>query len=257
MTRVGALVATVSLCVVASTAPVLPQPRVEYRNRGDRFEGVRALPVSGYTIELLAAQATYQEPLPAASPPPVYRLRFFLEQPAPAHVVVREVDNRYSYWLDKLRPSTPWRPGFDNQFAWSTRDVIARLAGLKLYDLGVVVRVGSESPSDLETVAPAVLYHSVLPPSIGGYEFAFKTNATARLELSIERSDGTPAERQPEPRLVNSWPFGVPLRVTWDASHSRAGEYRLTVRGRARQNNQTFRKEVRFFHQPKPPGPSP
>ena len=257
MTRVGALVATVSLGVVVSTAPALSQPKTAYRDRGDRFEGVRALPVSGYTIELLAAQATYQDPLPAAALPPVYRLRFFLERPAAAHVVVREVDNRYSYWLDKLRPSTPWRQGFDNQFAWSTKDVVARLSGLKLYDLGVVVRVGSENPSDLETVAPAVLYHSVLPRSIGGYEFAFKTNVTARLELSVEHSDGSAAEPPPEPHVVRSWPFGVPLRVTWDASRSKAGEYRLTVRARALQNNRSFRKEVRFFHQPKPPGSSP
>ncbi len=251
MTRFGAVVVTVAFGAVLAAGPALSQPRVDYRDRGDRFEGVRRFPVSGYTIELLAAQATYKEPLPAGTTPAIYRLRFFLERPAPAHVVVREVDNRHSYWLDKLQPATPWRAGFANQFAWPTSDVIGKLPGLGLYDLGVVVRLGSESPSDLETVAPAVLYHSALPAAIAGYEFAFKTNATARLELSVERSDGTPVEPPPEPRVLRSWPFGAPLRVTWDASHARAGEYRLRVSGRALQNNQPFRKEVRFFHQPK------
>jgi len=257
MSRSGALVASVLLGAALLSGPAFAQPRVEYRNRGNRFEGVRALPVSGYTIELLAAQATYKDPVPADTTPAVYRLRFFLDRPESAYVVVREVHNRHSYWLDKLQPPTPWRPGFANLFEWSTKDVLGNLPGLGLYDLGVIVRVGNESPSDLETVAPAVLYHSLLPGSVSGYEFAFKTNAAARLEFSVERSDGSPAEALPEPRRVERWPFGVPLRVTWDAAAAQAGEYRLKVLGRVLQTNQQFGKEVRFFHQPNPPGMSP
>ena len=178
-------------------------------------------------------------------------MRFFLEKPAPAYVVVREVENKHSYWLDKVRPPTPWGPGFANAFEWSTRDVIGQLPGLKLYDLGVTVRVGNEMPSDLETVAPVVLYHSVLPGAISGYEFAFKTNATARLEFSVERGDGTAVTPAPKPRIVQRWPYGVPLQVTWDASKAGAGEYRLKVQGRVLENNQTFGKEDSgSLHQP-------
>ena len=56
--------------------------------------------------------------------------------------------------------------------------------------------------------------------------------------------------------MVRNWPFAVPLRVTWDASRARAGEYRLKVVGRTLQTNQPFGKEVLFFHQPNPPGAS-
>jgi hypothetical protein len=237
---------------VLVVATAVAQPSIEYRNRGDRFEGVRAIPVSGYTIELLSFRAIYREDPPSPDKtPPVYRMRFFLNQPASAYVVVREVDNRHSYWLDQVRPPTPWRPGFENVFEWPTKDVIRQLPGLKLDDLGVTVRIGHEHPSDLETVAPAVLYHSAPPGSISGYEFALKTNATARLELSIERSDGSLVEPAPAPRVLPSWSYGVPIRVTWNAATAQAGEYRLKVQGRILENNQKFGKEIRFFHQPR------
>ena len=250
MGRFRNLRAAVVLAAAVLSGSALAQSNLDYRNRGNRFEGVRPLPVSGYTIELLSFRATYDEPLPAGSTPPLYRMRFFLEKPAPAYVVVREVKNTHSYWLDKVRPPTPWGPGFANSFEWSTRDVINQLPGLKLYDLGVTVRVANENPSDLETVAPVILYHSALPAAIGGYEFAFKTNATARLEFSVERADGSAVTPAPTPRIVQRWSYGVPLPVTWDASKAGAGEYRLQVRGRVLENNQAFAKEIRFFHQP-------
>ena len=250
MGRFRSLRAAVILAAAVLSGSALAQSNLDYRNRGNRFEGVRPLPVSGYTIELLSFRATYDEPLPAGSTPPLYRMRFFLEKPAPAYVVVREVENKHSYWLDKVRPPTPWGPGFANAFEWSTRDVIDQLPGLKLYDLGVTVRVANEMPSDVETVAPVILYHSVLPGAISGYEFALKTNATARLEFSVERSDGTAVTPTPTPRIVPRWSYGVPLQVIWDASRAAAGEYRLKVTGRVLENNDKFGKEIRFFHQP-------
>lgn len=253
MVQVWSFFATVLLGTAVVTGTALAQPSVEYRNRGDRNEGIRALPVSGYKAELLSFRATYEEPLPAQRTPALYRLRFFLDKSAPAYVVVREVENKHSYWLDQVKPVTSWKPGFDNVFEWSTRDVIAQLPGptLKLYDLGVTVRVGSVDPSDLERVAPAILYYSSLPPWVAGYAFVFKTNATARLEFSVEKSDGTPVKVAPEPRVLQRWSYGMPLRVDWDATNAEPGQYRLKMVGRVLENNERFGKEVEFFHQPK------
>lgn len=243
--------AHVLVVTVVLAGAAFGQSNVEYRNRGDRFEGVRSLPVSGYTIELLSFQAIYKElPPPPDKTPPFYRMRFFLDRPAAAYVVVREVDNRHSYWLDNVKPTTPWRPGFGNVFEWPTAEVIRQLPGLELDELGVTVRVGYEHPSDLETVAPAILYSSVPPRTVSAYEFAFKTNVTARLAFSIERSDGSPVKPGPEPRVLKKWSYGVPLRVTWNATGAQAGAYRLMVEGRVLENNQKFGKEIRFFHQP-------
>jgi hypothetical protein len=182
-------------------------------------------------------------------------MRFFLEKPASAYVVVREVENKHSYWLDKVRPPTPWGPGFANSFEWSTRDVIDQLPlpRPRLYDLGVTVRVGSKDPLDRETVAPVILYHSKLPGSISGYECAVKTTATARLAFSVERPDGTPVKPPPVPSAIEEWQMGIPLRVRWDASRAEPGEYRLKAKGLVQENLKEFKKEIRFFHQPKIP----
>jgi hypothetical protein len=238
--------------VVVFGTTAFAQPSTEYRSRGNRWEGVRDLPVSGYTIELLSLRAIHREGPQVDKTPQVYRLRFFLDRPMPVYVVVREVDNKRSYWLDQVRPASPWRPGFENMFEWPSKDVIRQL-NLSPDDLGVTVRLEHEHPSDLETVAPALLYSSTPPGSISGYEFAFKTNVTARLEFSIEGGDGRPVSSSPMPGVVGNWPYGVPLRVTWDAATAQAGEYRLTVQGRVLENNEKFRKIVRFFHQPRVP----
>lgn len=250
MCRFRSLRAAGILAAAVLGGSALAQSSLDYRDRGNRFEGVRPLPVSGYTIELLSFRATYDEPLRPGSNPALYRMRFFLENRVPAYVVVREVQNKHSYWLDEVKTPTPWGPGFANAFEWSTKDVIDQLPGLKLYDLGVTVRVGNKMPSDLETVAPVILYHSVLPGAISGYEFAFKTNATARLEFTVERGDGTAVTPTPTPRIAPKWSYGVPLHVTWDASRAAAGEYRLKVTGRVLENNNKLGKEIRFFHQP-------
>jgi hypothetical protein len=228
----------------------LAQPRVEYRNRGDRYEGLRELPVSGYTIELLSFRALYEEPVPPGLPPQ-YRVRFSLDKVEPTYLIVREIENKYSYWLDNVTPNRPWASGFANVFEWPTKDVLLHISNLKLYDLGVTVRVGKATPALIERVAPAILYHSITPTSIGGYEFAFKTNATASLEFRIERSDGIELKTTPEPRALRKWSYGVPFRVKWDASNSDPGRYRLKVHGRVLENNETFTQEVEFIHQPK------
>jgi hypothetical protein len=243
------LIGLVVLLLLCATA--LAQPSLEYRNRGSRYEGVRALPVSGYTIELLSFRALYDEPAALGGLPPQYRVRFFLEKAVPAYIVVREIDNKRSYWLDNVKPKTPWVSGFNNIFEWPTGDVLAHISDVKLYDLGVIVRVGNEAPALIERVAPAILYHSIAPTSIVGYEFAFKTNVTAGFEFRIERSDGTAPKSLPLPRELRKWSYGVPFRVRLDVSNLEPGKYRLKARGRVLENNETFTQEVEFIHHPK------
>jgi hypothetical protein len=247
--RAGRLL-PIGLVILLLSHGALAQPSLEYRNRGDRYEGVRGLPVSGYTIELLSFRALYQEPVATGGLPPLYRVRFFLDKATPAYLVVREIDNKYSYWLDNVKPKASWVSGY-NVFEWPTKDVIAGLSNLKLYDLGVIVRVGTEVPASMERVAPAILYHSITPPSILGYEFAFKANVTAGYEFRVERGDGTMPKSQPEPRELRKWSYGVPFRVRLDASNVEPGKYLLKIRGRVLENNETFTQEVEFQHQPK------
>ena len=251
MCRAGKLLAIGLVALALLCEAALAQSSVEYRNRGNRNEGVRSLPVSGYTIELLSFRVLYEEPLALGGLPSQYRVRFSLDKQAPAYLVVREIDNKHSYWLDNVKPKAPWTSGFNNEFAWPTADVISHISDLKLYDLGVTVRVGNSTPAAIERVAPAILYHSITPASIAGYEFAFKTNVTAGLEFRIEKSDGIAPKAAAVPRALRKWSYGVPFRVKWDASNADPGKYQLKVVGRVLENNETFTQDVEFMHQPK------
>jgi len=228
--------------------------RLEYQNRGDYYEGVRATPAAGLTIELLSAKAIHNEPASTETLPPRYRLRFYLKKDTlPVSVVVQDVAGKTGYVLDKVKPARPWGTGFDNVFEWSTHDVIAHIPGLEdLNRLGVVVRLGRATPSGHEEIAPALLYYRSDPPaSITSYEFAFKTTTTARLAINVERTDGAEVAVQPTPKAVPQWLGGdIPLRVTWDAANAAPGEYRLVVRGQSLQNAERFEERVTFYHEP-------
>jgi hypothetical protein len=108
------------LVVWASSA--LGEMHLQYRNRGNRYEGVRPKPVSGYDIELISARVGYKEA--GKQMPERLKVQVYLAQPSQVHLTVRELDYKYYYWMDKVQPAKPWQPGFDNVFDWPTREVI-------------------------------------------------------------------------------------------------------------------------------------
>jgi hypothetical protein len=224
------------------------QAELEYQNRGDRFEGVRPRPVSGYDIELISALVDYRDPAPDVKDH--LRVKFFLASPAAVHLTIRELDVKHYYWLDRARPSQPWKPGFGNEFSWATDVVLRKLdRHVALYELGVVARLGRQEPAADERVAPVILFHSSAPNAVTGYIFAFKTNGDARVSCAIYKS-----ETHDRP-LFSEAPLrprgGRPFAVHWDASKADPGDYRLVITGYFLDTNQPLYQTVRFVHQPK------
>lgn len=221
------------------------QADLQYRNRGNRYEGIKPKPVSGYHIELISAKVNYQEETNQF--PDFCKIRFFLRGVTEVHLIVRELDYRYYYWMDKVNPQKPWRPGFENVFTWPTKDVIQQLKGLKLYDLGVVARLNKTEAGKVEKVAPVILYHSKAPSTINGYLFTFKTNGDAHFTCSIYR------ERQEKPVFTSIFQRqrgGRPFTVRWDSKNAEEGLYKLVIKGYFLDNNIPIDQTVRFIHQP-------
>jgi hypothetical protein len=222
------------------------QTGIEYQDRGDRYEGVRPRPVSNYDIELISARADYEEP--AASLPPTLKVRFFLPDAQQVNIVVRELEFRQYYWLDRAQPRQPWRRGFDNEFAWPSDAVLGRLPQqVSLSDLGVVARLGGLEPSADERVAPAILYHTRPPRTVTAYLLVFKTASDARLVYRIFRDgESTP--------LVIGEPLrpraGRPFLIHWDAARAGRGIYRVVLEGFTLDANRALQQTVRFAHEP-------
>jgi hypothetical protein len=218
-----------------------------YQNRGDRHEGVRPKPVSGWNIEVISVLVDYQEP--AAQLPDQLRVGFYLQsQPLAVHLTVREQDYRLYYWLDKVKPAKGWQAGAVNVYTWPTGPVLRQLdEKLNPYDLGVLIRLGKETPGRNEDVAPAILYYRQPPAQIGGYLFTMKANGDARLSCKVVRGkESAELMRQSFSRL----PGGRPFTVRWDTGGAQEGQYSMICKGFFLDTNEELNQTVSFFHRP-------
>ena len=237
------------LVVFLVSLPLWADANLDYQNRGDRFEGIKPKPVSGYDIELISVLVDYQEP--AAQLPDQLRVAFHLPIQTAVQLTVREQDYRLYYWLDKIKPAMPWQPNKLNEFTWPTSTVLRELdrpdQRLNLYELGTLIRLNRETPGSVEEVAPAILYHTRLPDKIGGYLFTMKTNGDARLSCRILRGkESTELMTQAFRRL----PGGRPFTVRWDAVGAQEGQYTLVCGGYFLDTNQPLDQTVQFLHKP-------
>ncbi len=235
--------------VLIVTTPLGAQIDLQYQKRGDRFEGVKPKPVSGYDIELISVLADYQEPVKTEGFPKRVTLRFYLDGDDEVHFTVRELDFRAYYWLDKVEPAKSWKPGFQNVFAWPTDPVLNQLRPkIELYELGALVRLNNATSSTVEEVAPAVLFHTKPPARIEGYRFTIKTGEDARLQATfIQQDTGKPIGK---PQKFRRKRAGRPFTIEWDAKEAPTGSYALKITGFSLSTNQSINKEVHFFHQP-------
>jgi hypothetical protein len=219
---------------------------LKYGPRANRYEGIRAKKVAGFGVELLSALVDYRD-----NPQEMgdrWHIRFYLKRPDDVNIVVRELDYKKYYWMDKVQPQSPWKAGFDNVFAWPTSEVVVPL-DLRMPELGVVARLGADAPGSVEEVAPVVFYQSQFPTRVTAYEFQFKVRETSELTWTIYRQKGgTPVATRAYWRQTG----GRPFRVGWDVTSPAVAEgaYTLVLSGYALSNNDPVSQIVKFYHRP-------
>jgi hypothetical protein len=174
-------------------------------------------------------------------------VKFYLEQPSEVHLIVRELDYKYHYWLDKVELIEPWQRGFTNVFEWPTQEVVQQLEGLTMHALGVVTRLEKSYPDKVEKVSPAIFYHTKFPTTIERYKFTFKTREDVRLRCSVYKV----SEKDPVfARIFRKKKGGRPFTVQWDSSTAPAGWYKLVVTGSSLETAEHIAQEVHFYHTP-------
>jgi hypothetical protein len=213
-----------------------------YQDRGDRCEGRHPQLVGAYDIELISAIANYRET--ANRLPDFFKLQFCLPEPIKkVHVKVRELEYKHFYWMTD--PESFWTQGCRNFFQWSTKTVIKKLSGLKMSDLGVLVRLGTKRPSIKEKIAPVIFYHGQLPNKISGYLFTFKTNRDAKLKYFIKKGKKKVFRSNNFLRVRRNKPF----KVRWNNAPAQNGSYKLILKGYFTSNGEPIRQSVDFYHQ--------
>lgn len=236
------LLVAITCSVWVTHGLAVAQRQLEYQERPYAFEGIKPRPVSGFDLELLSA--TIEHEVKAIEIGDRLHLRFFLDRERAAYLVVREIDQRLYYWLDKAKLSPI--VGY-NTFSWPTSNVLRQL-GISAADLGVVVRLDKEEPGALETVAPASLSTTaVAGTAVRGYVFAFKLREDAQLRGTIfDETKGTPVFAADLGRQRG----GRPFLLRWDLTKSPApaGSYRLVLKGYVLTTNDPVSQVVRFVH---------
>jgi hypothetical protein len=220
-----------------------------YQDRGNRHEGIKSEAISAGDIELISALVDYREQ--AVQLPHQLKIRFYLKQSNDVDVLIREVDNRYYYWMDKIEPRVPWRKATYNEFAWPTKDVlqhiVQRMGPMNMYDLGAVARLGSYKPQLIENVAPIIFYHTQLPAKIEGYLFTFKIGNDARIQADVYR--GTSKDSL-FTQTFRRQRYDRPFVVHWKSKEHSEGEYKIIVTGYFLDSGRHFAEEVHFYHKP-------
>ncbi len=236
----------VLILLLGMTIPHAAQAEgLDYQKRGSYWEGTKAKPVNSLGLELISAVVDYQDQPDRLGTD--FHARFFLKDPAPVCLVARERDNRRFYWLDQISPQQPWVAGYGNEFVWPTSPVIKSL-NLKLYDLGVLVRLGCDQSTADERVAPVVLYQSQAPKDVSGYVFTFKMSEGLNLKAKIFTGTGDQPIYQQD--LGNKSGPGI-FDVVWSAQDRPEGDYILAVSGYRLSNNDKVYQAVHFHHQPR------
>lgn len=219
-----------------------------YQDRGNRHEGIKSEAISAGDIELISALVDYREQ--AVQLPDRLKIRFYLKQSNNVDVQIREVDNRYYYWMDKIEPLKPWTEATYNEFAWPTKDVlqhiVQRMGPMNMYDLGAVARLGSNKPQPKENVAPIIFYHTQLPARIEGYLFTFKIGNDARIQADVYR--GTSKDSL-FTQTFRRQRYDRPFTVHWKSKEHSEGEYKIIVGGYFLDSGRHFAGEVHFYHQ--------
>jgi len=223
--------------------PLVHGGELDYKNRGNRWEGIVAHPVSGYDIELLSALVHHREkwqPLPTTC-----KMKFYLQYATEVALKVQELRPRHFYKMDRVLSKPSWQEGF-NDFQWSTNAVIQPLH-LNIAKLGAVARLQSAVNRKAEHVAPVLIYHTSAPTSINGYRFAFKIGGNAKLWYAIYQGNS----RKPllEKKLGRRF-VGTPFVIFWDSRKAPAGDYKLVVKGYFLNDYRKIRQDVHFYHQP-------
>jgi hypothetical protein len=241
------LVRRTAIALVAGWAlSVNAQDDLSYQRRADRYEGIKPKPVSGFDIELLSALIDYRDHPEKLGER--FHVRFFLPRSEDVHIVVRELDYRNYYWLDRVKPHAGWKAGFGNVFDWPTSAVLQPL-GMHMSELGVVARREHERPSAVEKVAPVLFYQSQFPSRVPGYVFHFRLREDAKIKGAIyPAAGGDPIVSLDLGRQRGGRQFAL----KWDVSSAPApeGSYKLVVSGYLLSSNDPVSQVVEFYHRP-------
>ena len=237
-----AAIAAVALLLAAASARAACE-KCRYADRGDRFEGVENLQVSGSSFDLVAVE--YRPGNGQGHPLDSHAEKLFLYFWLPASLTptieVREPVRNYM-----MHPAKKSYAAGLQSFSWPRGEVLA--------PLGIEPdRLHAKISNREETVYYPAFLSAGSPPAPGGsYVFLFRSGAGIDVDCTISRDEGS--QLVPVRKWVCSSDLGGPVTITWDGLDDRrqpvpAGRYVLRLKGdMLAETPRPLRATVTFEH---------
>jgi len=238
---IGMVLFCTCLTVVPIWAQDLQHPKYRWQERTDpdRWEGLKAIEISGERIDLLAAFLTATAAAPPQAAETSYYLGFYLPQAEPqVRIALRDYQRfpkKYHYWMQPKRQQYP--SGFQ-KFAWEA--TLLRELHIPLEEIGAVARV---SDASAPVVAPLLLSSTPLttPLRLQGCRFVLLPRTTMHVDYVVYARDDR--RRELFKKSAQEWDKGHKQTIAWSGRDAQgkpvaAGWYGLKVTATAVQSGQ-------------------
>lgn len=218
-------------------------PVIEYRDRGNRMEGIKKIQLhGGADIDLLGVRLD-GAPIPPIDSLKSVQLRFYLPASVRMKIKVKDL-------IDKSYEMTPhkqfWKNGW-NSFIWPA-DAVLRRIRIQIQELVVSDSIHAAT-SDF--VVPYLLAEENTLFQRQNYMFIFKTTGRAEITATWFQKNNRYYEEIEKNDLEQ--PANTPFSIERNfAATDREGFYRLQLRGRVRKLNRIVpvNREYDFYHKP-------
>jgi hypothetical protein len=229
--------------VPASTSAV--DDDYNYRQHGNRMEGLRRIPTSGSDVDLLSFIACRERISTQGGAN--LRIGFYVPSAGAVHLIATEI-GRHGPSHYQMRPlQKTWDAGWQEFGPWPTTDVLVPL-GIPLESIGVVARVGTESEGS-GAITPVALYANSRPTDCATYSmWLLPTNTLSTLDVVVASAAGHIFHRD---RLL-ALPANAPFQVTFSLKAAPDGEYRAFLDGRELDRTTGPARRFTFHHQASP-----
>ncbi len=234
------LVCIQSFPVLALDCLPIKDTNRKYGDRGDRCEGKYYILASRgkLKIDLVSATAFLDTSSNYFSS---FLIAKFCHRNHIPYITVEGLKS--SYRIDRFDQSRLFEAIDSNcvKAKWSS-DII-KWSGLKMRDLGIVVRLNNPSHSIEENITPAIFYSSeksIRSANLSKYVFSFKTNQKIKWKYYISHNNKL-IDKSKKYRTASTSSI---IKVKWDGKGHNLGTYKLTIEN----EENTFHKIVNFQH---------
>lgn len=212
------------LCLLSSLpAKALPQPQLDFKDRGNRNEGVKRFNVSVYDLELLSFIG-YLENVGVGKKVDL-KIKFFMNEDTSLFITAKELMPQKSYLMKPSR--TRWPKGWQEFSSWPTGQVLNPL-GINISQLGILGRLKNDNPGSGE-VAPLIIYHSKPISQIKTYTLYLRPKENlSKVQYSLYRV-GSQVPIIKKITLHNIYYGGMAFPIVVDLSNQQTGYYKLII----------------------------